>query len=72
MQSVAPHVLALLDRQHTPGRAAAAAAEARDAGFTHVNLDLIYATPGERPEDFAASLDAAHRCRRGPRVARTP
>ncbi len=59
MQSVAPHVLALLDRQHTPGRAIAAAQEANDAGFTHVNLDLIYATPGERPEDFEASLDAA-------------
>jgi len=59
MQSVAPHVLALLDRQHTPGRATAAAQEARDAGFTHINLDLIYATPGERPEDFEASLDAA-------------
>ena len=59
MQSVAPHVLALLDRQHTPGRATAAAQEARDAGFAHVNLDLIYATPGERPEDFEASLDAA-------------
>jgi putative oxygen-independent coproporphyrinogen III oxidase len=59
MQSVAPHVLALLDRRHTPGRAAAAATEAREAGFEHVNLDLIYGTPGERPEDFAASLDAA-------------
>jgi putative oxygen-independent coproporphyrinogen III oxidase len=59
MQSVAPHVLALLDRRHTPGRAAAAAVEARVAGFEHVNLDLIYGTPGERPEDFAASLNAA-------------
>jgi putative oxygen-independent coproporphyrinogen III oxidase len=58
MQSVAPHVLALLDRQHTPGRAVAAAREAKDAGFTNVSLDLIYGTPGERPEDFAASLDA--------------
>src|SRR5437763_10950308 len=58
MQSAAPHVLALLDRRHTPGRAVAAAAEARDAGFAHVNLDLIYGTPGERPDDFAASLDA--------------
>jgi oxygen-independent coproporphyrinogen-3 oxidase len=58
MQSVAPHVLALLDRQHTPGRAGAAAVEAREAGFEHVNLDLIYATPGERPEDFAASVAA--------------
>jgi oxygen-independent coproporphyrinogen-3 oxidase len=59
MQSVAPHVLALLDRRHTPGRAAQAAQEAREAGFEHVNLDLIYGSPGERPEDFAASLDAA-------------
>jgi putative oxygen-independent coproporphyrinogen III oxidase len=59
MQSVAPHVLALLDRRHTPGRAAAAATEARAAGFDHVNLDLIYGTPGERPEDFEASLEAA-------------
>ena len=58
MQSAAEHVLALLDRRHTPGRAAAAAAEARDAGFDHVNLDLIYGTPGERAEDFAASLAA--------------
>jgi oxygen-independent coproporphyrinogen-3 oxidase len=59
MQSVAPHVLALLERRHTPGRAAAAAVEARAAGFEHINLDLIYGTPGERPDDFAASLDAA-------------
>ncbi|HZE37817.1 MAG TPA: radical SAM family heme chaperone HemW [Stackebrandtia sp.] len=58
MQSTASHVLAVLERQHTPGRALRAAAEAREAGFDHVNLDLIYGTPGERPEDFAASLDA--------------
>jgi oxygen-independent coproporphyrinogen-3 oxidase len=59
MQSAAPHVLAVLDRTHTPGRAVAAAAAARGAGFEHVNLDLIYATPGETAADFAASLDAA-------------
>jgi oxygen-independent coproporphyrinogen-3 oxidase len=58
MQSAAPHVLQVLDRRHTAGRAVAAAAEARDAGFDHVNLDLIYGTPGERPEDLAASLAA--------------
>lgn len=58
MQSAATHVLAVLDRRHTPGRAAAAAAEARAAGFAHVNLDLIYGTPGERADDFAASLAA--------------
>jgi putative oxygen-independent coproporphyrinogen III oxidase len=58
MQSAAPHVLQLLDRRHTPGRAVAAAGEARDAGFAHVNLDLIYGTPGETAADFAASLAA--------------
>ena len=57
MQSAAPSVLAILDRKHTAGRAPQAAIEAREAGFDHVNLDLIYGTPGERPEDFAASLD---------------
>jgi oxygen-independent coproporphyrinogen-3 oxidase len=59
MQSTAPHVLTVLDRRHTPGRATAAAVEAREAGFDHVNLDLIYATPGETDEDFAESLRRA-------------
>jgi oxygen-independent coproporphyrinogen-3 oxidase len=59
MQSTAPGVLAILDRQHTAGRAVAAAGEARDAGFDHVNLDLIYGAPGETAADFDASLAAA-------------
>jgi oxygen-independent coproporphyrinogen-3 oxidase len=59
MQSAREHVLAALDRQHTPGRAAAAAVEAREAGFEHVNLDLIYGAPGETDDDWRASLDAA-------------
>jgi putative oxygen-independent coproporphyrinogen III oxidase len=58
MQSAAQHVLAVLDRRHTPGRAVAAAREARSAGLAHVNLDLIYATPGETDDDLRASLDA--------------
>jgi oxygen-independent coproporphyrinogen-3 oxidase len=59
MQSVRPHVLAMLGRAHTPGRAQAAAAEARAAGFEHVSLDLIFGTPGETDADWAASLEAA-------------
>ncbi len=58
MQSAAEHVLRVLDRTHTPGRAVAAAREARAAGFDHVNLDLIYGTPGETDRDLDASLDA--------------
>lgn len=59
MQSTAPHVLAVLNRTHSPGRAPAAAAEARAAGFEHVNIDLIYGTPGESDDDLRASIDAA-------------
>ncbi|HEX6756068.1 MAG TPA: radical SAM family heme chaperone HemW [Mycobacteriales bacterium] len=59
MQSAAPHVLRTLDRTHTPGRAVAAVAEAKAAGFAHVNLDLIYGTPGETEQDWQASLDTA-------------
>lgn len=57
MQSAAPHVLAALDRTHSPGRALAAAREARVAGFEHVNLDLIYGTPGESDDDLLRSVD---------------
>ncbi len=58
MQSAAEHVLRVLERRHTPGRAVEAAGEARAAGFEHVSLDLIYGTPGERDQDLRASLDA--------------
>ncbi|EHR60419.1 radical SAM family heme chaperone HemW [Saccharomonospora cyanea] len=58
MQSTARHVLKVLDRVHTPGRPTRAAAEAREAGFEHVNLDLIYGTPGERTADLRASVEA--------------
>lgn len=57
VQSLAPHVLAALDRTHTPGRAVAALGEARAAGFEHVSADLIYATPGESDDDLRRSLD---------------
>lgn len=58
MQSAVPHVLATLDRTHTPGRPAAAVAEARAAGFEHINLDVIYGTPGESMADLDTTLDA--------------
>ncbi|MGV9597285.1 radical SAM family heme chaperone HemW [Streptosporangium sandarakinum] len=59
MQSAREHVLRVLERRHTPGRAARAVREAREAGFGHVNLDLIYGTPGESDDDWRASLAAA-------------
>ena len=58
MQSASTPVLKVLDRQHTPGRAVAAAREARDAGFAHVNLDMIYGTPTETDDDVRRTLEA--------------
>jgi putative oxygen-independent coproporphyrinogen III oxidase len=59
MQSASEHVLAVLDRTHTPGRVQQVTAEARAAGFEHVNVDLIYGTPGETDDDWRRSLAAA-------------
>jgi oxygen-independent coproporphyrinogen-3 oxidase len=59
MQSARPHVLQVLDRTHTPGRVPQVVRWAREAGFEHVSLDLIYGTPGESDDDWRASLDAA-------------
>jgi oxygen-independent coproporphyrinogen-3 oxidase len=59
MQSAIPHVLAVLDRTHGPGRPEEAVAEAQAAGFDHVNLDLIYGAPHETDADWQTSLETA-------------
>ena len=59
MQSAAEHVLAVLDRSHSPGRAAQCVGWARSAGFAHVSLDLIYGTPGESAGDWERSVNSA-------------
>jgi putative oxygen-independent coproporphyrinogen III oxidase len=59
LQSTSPAVLKVLDRTHTPGRALQVVRWARRAGFEHVNLDLIYGTPGETDDEFVASLRVA-------------
>ena len=58
MQSAVPHVLATLDRTHDPDRIPLVVEWARAAGL-QVSLDLIYGTPGESLDDWAASLDLA-------------
>ena len=58
MQSAVPHVLAVLDRTHTPSRVPQAVKWAREAGL-HVSVDLIYGTPGESMADWKASLEEA-------------
>lgn len=59
MQSTAPAVLSVLERTHTPGAALAMARAATAAGFRHVNLDLIYGTPGESDDDLRRSITDA-------------
>lgn len=61
MQSAVPHVLATLERTHEPAAVPRVVARARDAGLA-VSLDLIYGTPGESPDDWRASLEAAVGC----------
>ena len=59
VQSAVPHVLATLDRTHDPARVPEAVRWAREAGFEQISVDLIYGTPGESIDDWAASLDHA-------------
>src|SRR5258708_8019930 len=47
MQSSAEHVLAVLDRSHSPGRAEQCVAWARAAAFATVSLAFIFATPAD-------------------------
>jgi putative oxygen-independent coproporphyrinogen III oxidase len=59
MQSAVGHVLKVLDRAHTPGRATQCVAWARAEGFEHVSLDLIYGAPGETQADWNESVRSA-------------
>jgi oxygen-independent coproporphyrinogen-3 oxidase len=59
MQSARRHVLAELDRVHTPGRVAEAVADARAAGFERLSVDLIYGAHGETDADWETSVRAA-------------
>jgi oxygen-independent coproporphyrinogen-3 oxidase len=59
VQSMQPHVLAELGRTHDPAGVARAVRWAKDAGFEHINLDLIYGTPCETIDDWRRTLDGA-------------
>lgn len=55
-QSSAPKVLNYLERTHTSGRTWQAVQWAKEAGFQHISVDLIYGSPVETDEDLAATL----------------
>ncbi len=58
-QSFDDGLLRSLGRIHTSGQIAGAVAMARDAGFDNLNLDLIYALPGQGLDDWRDTLERA-------------
>lgn len=58
MQSASTKVLQLFDRRHDLQMTVEALACARQAGFDNVNLDVIFGSPGESPNDWKATVDA--------------
>ena len=58
MQSAVPHVLATLDRTHTPSNVAAGV-DAATMAELRSSVDLIYGAPGESLEDWRTSVEAA-------------
>lgn len=59
VQSFDDAMLKRLGRIHGGDEARAAVRAARAAGFDNINLDLMYALPGQTPAMAAADLDAA-------------
>ena len=59
MQSGCDKELAFLGRIHTADMVRDCVANAREAGFDNISLDLIFALPGQSKETFASSLDTA-------------
>jgi oxygen-independent coproporphyrinogen-3 oxidase len=57
-QSTHDRLLKILGRTHSAADGAQAFAEARAAGFTNVNLDLIFAVPSQTQEECTADVAA--------------
>ncbi len=58
-QSFQPQLLKTLERWHEPANVARAVQILRAAGIGNINLDLIFATPGQTPAMLDADLSAA-------------
>lgn len=59
VQAYQPELLQRLGRIHTPDQVERAVTLARDAGFTNINLDLMYGLPGQTPQDFRETVSWA-------------
>lgn len=61
MQSANPQELMLLERQHSTSDVIEVVAWARKAGFTNINLDLIFGIPGQSLASWRSSLEMVFR-----------
>jgi len=59
VQSMVTHVLSVLGRHHDRSNVAVAVQCARAAGIGRINLDLIYGSVSESPEDWRTTVSAA-------------
>ncbi|WP_293009072.1 MULTISPECIES: coproporphyrinogen dehydrogenase HemZ [unclassified Oscillibacter] len=57
-QTMEDRVLAAIGRRHSAAQIFSAMEQAAEAGFEHVNMDLIAGLPEDDPEGFRRSLDA--------------
>jgi oxygen-independent coproporphyrinogen-3 oxidase len=62
-QSFAPAELRVLERTHEPPQVAETVAVCREVGLLHINLDLMFAIPGQTLQSWLSNLDAAIRLR---------
>ncbi len=58
-QSFNPKTLQFLGRIHSADQTVAAVEQARSGGFTQLNLDLIFAVPGQSTDDVAFDIATA-------------
>jgi len=59
IQSFSPHVLKTLGREHTATQAAESVQILRDAGMEEINIDLMFAIPGQSITDWEHTVDTA-------------
>jgi oxygen-independent coproporphyrinogen-3 oxidase len=59
IQSFSPHILKTLGREHTAEQAAESVTILRDAGLEEINIDLMFAIPGQSDTDWQHTLDTA-------------
>ena len=60
-QTMNDRTLQVIGRAHTVQQVEEAYAMARTEGMGHINMDVIAGLPGEHPEDFARTMEAAVR-----------